>query len=404
MAATALRTRGGGTCGLSQASLTTGEGSRQVVILLAIMRAVTIGLLTVLVTALAAADTETVRVFELRQADANYVAALLGGARPAADPEAVTRGWAADVVDRGLRTLPPPDRADGYRPRWQFYADILPADPPDEPVARLAQIFDIPQLSQPPVALPGRNALLARGTPHALDRLAEIIAFLDKPVPMVNVEVTVRDTPVQVVKGWGIDFHVWNGDTEVASVGNVPGDAATLLRWGRGRADLLLGIEDRLSRSRTETGINVTTTSGLPAEVGFGQVLPFFTARVWYDFFGRRHVDYEPDAVFIGLQLWVLPIVLGNETVRMVLRPTFSYGAGFVASPRGDVIPIVRYQSVATTVDVPDGEPIIIGGMRNLRDEAHRRFAGLLHDVRVYDSSNPLMFVTPRILRPQAQE
>lgn len=351
-----------------------------------------------------AKDAESVRVFELRHADAAYVAVVLGGGRPSVDPEAVTRQWAADVVDRSLRTLPPPNRADGYRPRWLAYADALPADPPDQPTAALARVFDIPELSQPPVALPGRNALLARGTPDALDRLAEIIAFLDKPVPMVNVEVAVKDTPVQVVQGWGIDFRVWNGDAEAASVGNVPGDAATLLRWGRGRADLLLGFEDRRSRGRTETGINVTTTSGIPAEVGFGQVLPFFTAHVWYDLFGRRHVDYEPDAVFIGLQLWVLPIVLGNDVVRMVLRPTFSYGAGFVASPRGDVIPIVRYESVATTVDVPDGESLLIGGLRNLRDEAHRRFAGLLHDVRVYDSSNPMMFVTPRIVRPQGPQ
>lgn len=349
-------------------------------------------------------EAESTRVFELRHADAAYVAVLLGGGRSAADPAVVTQRWAADVVDRALRTLPPPDRAEGYRPRWLAYADILPADPPDQPTAALARVFDIPELSQPPVALPGRNAVLARGTPDALDRLAEIIAFLDKPVPMVNVEVTVKDTPIQVVRGWGIDFRVWNGGTEAASVGNVPGDAATLLRWGRGRADLLLGFEDRSSRGSTETGINVTTTSGIPAEVGFGQVLPFFTAHVWYDFFGRRHVDYEPDAVFIGLQLWVLPVVLGSDTVRMVLRPTFSYGAGFVASPRGDVIPIVRYQSVATTVDVPDGETMVIGGLSNLRDEAHQRFAGLLHDIRVYDRSNPMMYVTPRIVRPQGPE
>ncbi|MCX7599168.1 MAG: hypothetical protein N2512_09925 [Armatimonadetes bacterium] len=354
----------------------------------------------------AAGDGQTMRVFELRRADANYVAALLGGGRSVADPDEVTRQWAADVVGRALDVLPPPERAERYRPRWLAYADILPADPPDQQsaAAAFARVLDIPELSQPPVALPGRNALLARGTPDALDRLAEIIAFLDKPVPMVNVEVTVKDTPVQVVEGWGIDFHVWNGDVEAASVSNVPGDAATLLRWGRGRADLLLGFEDRVSRARTETGINVTTTSGLPAEVGFGQVLPFFVARVWYDYFGRRHVEYEPDAVFIGLQLWVLPTVLGNDVVRMVLRPTFSYGAGFVASPRGEVIPIVRYQSVATTVDVPDGETMLVGGLRNLRDEAHQRFAGLLHDVRVYDSSNPMMFVTPRILRPEGPQ
>jgi Flp pilus assembly secretin CpaC len=176
------------------------------------------------------------------------------------------------------------------------------------------------------------------------------------------------------------------------------------LRWGLGRVAIFGSFPDQESQSTTLTAVNGTTTSGLPIEVAFGQVLPFFTAEIYYDYFGRRRVEYIPNAVFVGTYLWCLPVVVGTGAVKMTLRPSFSYYAGAVTSPRGEVLPIVTYQDVATTVTVPDGESLVIGGLRQVRDEANRRFSGLLRDVRVYESSSPTMIVTPRILRPIAPE
>jgi hypothetical protein len=348
--------------------------------------------------ATAAAD-DVLRVFPLRYVDAPSMAALLSGAGPGYDADAVAGRWAGNLVARATSQLLRlgPDRAPD--PVWQGHADLLPPEPPEQS-GRLAQILDMPELTQPPVALPSQNALVAKGSPEALDRLQEIVRLLDKPSTMVNVEVRVEDAPTHVVRGWGVDFHTWNGQADVGSAGNAPG-AGAVLQWGLGRTDLLLGLENSEDRGRTSVGINATTTSGLPVEAGFGQVLPFFTANVWYDDFGHRRVDYEADAVFIGLQMWVLPTVLGDDTVRMVLRPSFSYWAGTVTSPRGDSIPIVRYQEVATTVTVADGQPLVIGGMGHMRDDAHRRFAGLLQDVRDADNSSPVMIVTPHIIRPE---
>ncbi len=357
-------------------------------------------LLAATIAAAAAQAGEIMRVFPLRYADARQLAAWLGGKTVAADHERLLQSWANDVIRRAVGALPATPNLDAA-PRWLTFVDVLPAQPGDRTAGALASVLDIPDLPQPPIALEWNNSLLVRGTPEQLDRLAEIIRLLDQPMPMVNIEVRVEDAPVHIERGWGLDWHVFNGQIDAGGRNAPAGDLT--LSWARGRADVLLSLFDRVDRARTTIGVNVTTTSGMPAEIAFGQVLPFFTASITYDAFGNRHVDYVVNAVFVGVQLWCLPTVTASDMVRVTIRPTFSFGAGQVTSPRGESIPIVTYQTVATTVMVPDGESIIIGGLARARNEAHRRFAGLLHDIRVTESSNPVMILTPRIIRPMPE-
>lgn len=334
------------------------------------------------------------RVFELYHADARMIAGMLGGLSLTAGPPGL-EAWADSVIRQAVAAVPPGTS----RQRWFTFTDVRPASPSSGAGSGLLGMFDIGQLPAPPVALADRNALLVKGTPEQLDRVAELIRILDQPADMVNVEVKLEDVPTHVLRGWGIDLRVWGQGAEAASTGNAPAEGL-LLSLGLGRADVLAGLVDTEARGKTVHAVNGTTTSGIPFEIAFGQVLPYFTASVTYDVFGRRHIDYVPHAVFIGFYLWCLPRVTAADLIHMTLRPTFSYYAGAVTSPRGERLPIVTYKGLTTTVTVPDGHSLVIGGLRQLRDEVNRRFRGLLHDVRVQDSSNPTMIVTPRIVRP----
>ena len=349
----------------------------------------------------------TTRIFELRHASARQLAYLLGGQRLAMNPEAATTNWANNLMRAAVRQLPRNRRAQQQQqdPQWRTYSDpVPPVDPPPgaaQADAPLARVFGLPQF-ETLTALPD-NRLLVKGEPEDIDRLAEAIRFLDKPVPQVNIDCRVEDTPAHIIRSWGLDFQTFAPQLDVASEANAPG-AGPLIKWALPTAQGLLGRDEQVSRAVTISGLSITTSSGLAAEVGFGQVIPFFTSSVTYDAFGNRHVDYSVDTIFTGLQLWVLPVVLPNDMVRMTVRPVFSFAAGTVQGPNGEQVPVTRNETVATTVTVPDGEPMVIGGMGNLRDEANNRFGGLLQGQQVLDHTNPLLIVTPHILHEAGPE
>lgn len=349
-------------------------------------RALVTGLLLIAMTAALAQDGQ-MQLVRLNFADAEFVAGMLGGAapqRPEPDPDRFARETIADAV----RRLP---QADG---QWQqsFAGRSYPGS--EGPA-----IQPPPGLSQPPVAIPQQNAILLRGTPEALDRTEEIIAMLDQPQAMVNIELALVDDPREQVEQWGLDFRAMGDPLSGGSVGNAP-PTGLQLRYGIGNLQALLGWDIRRTRGSNVTGTNVTTFNNTPATISFGQVLPFFVTHVTYDWWGRRHVDTEPYSIFTGIELWVHPRINGDDSVTMRLSPTIVEAAGAVTAPDGSSIPITRNVITDTQVRVRDGESMVIGGLQRSSDEVTDRFRSLLGERRVTRSSHPVLVVTPRIIRP----
>ncbi|MEI6503342.1 MAG: hypothetical protein WCP21_20205, partial [Armatimonadota bacterium] len=186
----------------------------------------------------------------------------------------------------------------------------------------------------------------------------------------------------------------------VGSNANAPA-AGPQLRYGVGDLSALLGVDRRRSRGKNVTGANVTTFDNTPATVSFGETLPFFVSHVSYDAFGNRNVGTETYSVFNGIELFVQPRLTANDTVTMRLRPTITEGAGVVTAPDGSNIPITRSVLTDTTVRVGDGQSLVIGGLNRLNDSQLSSFQSLLGEKRVNRSSNPMLIVTPHIIREQ---
>ncbi|MEN6645507.1 MAG: secretin N-terminal domain-containing protein [Armatimonadia bacterium] len=328
----------------------------------------------------------SMRLVRLNFADATQIAAYFGGGAAGGYSPAVAEAFARDTIVMGLRRLP---AAAG---QWQSnaYARSYPGG--------TGAIAPPAGLSQPPVAIPAQNALMLRGTPDAMDRMEEIIAMLDKPAKMVNIELAMLDAPEERVEQWGLDFRAFNGSAEVGSVGNAPA-AGAMLRWGIGNVDLLFGMDDRRTRGREETAANVTTFNNAPATVSFGETLPFFVSHVTYDVWGNRHVDVEPYSIFTGVELYVLPRINSDDSVTMRLVPTIVEAAGAVTAPDGSSIPITRNVMTDTQVRVRNGEAFVIGGMRRMTDSQTERFRTALGETKITRSSNPVLVVTPNVIQ-----
>jgi type II secretory pathway component GspD/PulD (secretin) len=336
------------------------------------------------------ARAETTRLRPLNFADASMVAALLGGVASGGNysPDNMEH-FARDTVAMGLRRLP---SGEG---QWAQNAEArsYPGD--------TGALLPLPEgISQRPVAIMQQNALLLRGTSEALDQLEELVRLLDRPVPMINVELKLLDQPEQTVDQWGIDFQSFNGAAAAGSAGNAP-PTGLMLRYGVANLAGLLGLDRSRNRGNNVTAVNVTTLNDTDAACSFGETLPFFVSHVSYDALGNRHVDSEVYAVFTGVELFVHPRITGNDTVTMRLRPTLTEAAGQVTAPDGGNLPITRSVLTDTVVRIPDGESLVIGGFSRLNDSQMASFRTLLGERRTTSSSHPVLIVTPHIIRPQ---
>ena len=338
-----------------------------------------------------AVHAESTRMIRLNFADASAMASWLGGiAAGGKYSPAVAEDFAHRTIATGLRRMPAGEGQWAWNAEGRSY-----------PNEAGGAILPVPEgITQRPVALMDQNALLVSGSSDALDQVEELVRLLDKPMKMVNIELKLVDQPEEQVDEWGIDFQALNGNATAASNGNASA-AGPQLRYGVGDLSALLGVDRRSSRGKNVTGANVTTFDNTPATVSFGETMPFFVSHISYDAFGNRHVDTETDSVFNGIELFVHPRITGNDTVTMRLVPTITEGAGVVTAPDGSNIPIPRSVMTDTTVRVQDGQSLVIGGLSRLSDSQLDSFQSLLGEKRINRTSNPMLIVTPHIIREQ---
>lgn len=353
-------------------------------------RLIPLCLLALLPLSLAHAQDNT-RIVTMNFTDASVMASYLGGISPGGSySRDAAETFARNTIAMGLRRLPGGEGQYMWNAEGRSY--------PNE--AGGVRLPTPAGLSQRPVALMQQNAILLRGTAEALDQTEELIRMLDKPVKMVNIELKLVDTPEEQVDEWGVDFRALNGQVATGSVGNAPA-AGAALRYGTANLQSLLGVDRRRSRGNNVTGANVTTFDGTPATVSFGETIPFFVSEVSFDQFGNRHVDTTPYSIFSGIELFVYPRITGNDTVTMRLIPTITEAAGAVTAPDGSSIPITKTLLTDTQVRVRDGESLVIGGFNRLNGSQIASMSTLLGEKTIQQSSNPMLIVTPHIIREQ---
>jgi len=341
-------------------------------------------LIAVLIVAGATCHAETLEIIDLLHLSApDFAAALSGGGASVADTlEAAATDFAVDAMRYAAEQTR--RRTGPVEPLMVSRAGSVTSG-----VGDLSGL--LPEGLEPPMAAPNRNALIVRGERDAIDELREIIALLDVPTPMVNVELAMDGVSTSQSRQIDPSLRAWGWGAGIAA-----GDtAAPALGFAVGNLRGLLGYESGRTSGRSLTAANVTGMSGQPMVISVGEVRPQIRSQVYYDPWGRRSVQYWTEGVFAGVTFWVLPTVHSDDTVTMVLRPLLSEVVGPAAQVgAGDVI---QRTLVETTVRVPDGQSLVIGGLDRRADELSRSFPFSAGELRSDRSS--VISVTPRIIR-----
>lgn len=274
----------------------------------------------------------------------------------------------------------------------------------------------LPGDMEPPMGIMRDNALLVRGTAEELDEFREILSLLDTPAKQVEISTKWMDVGTVASRALGIDWSVSNGALEVWNLGFAPGEASNNgMRYGMGRFWAELAVLQNRGQATVINQPKVTCMNGTPGTISFETEIPYFAATISYNQFGQRTVDYTSEFVQVVSELWVVPQINPDDSVRMQLSPQLQDQVGTVEGPNGERIPIITTQFVETMVRVPDGETIVLGGVVRKDESNNIRSTPLLSDIPIIGglfqskrkeitSTELLIFVTPRIIRDMAVE
>ena len=216
-----------------------------------------------------------------------------------------------------------------------------------------------------------RNMLLFKGSGREWSQLRRVIDELDKPIPMVLVEVLIAEVSLTDQAGSGVEFLAWAdwNDRRGVTFGTL--DAlgvqakalsATIDSAGNTRALLNLFYEDNrvIIRSRPK----LTVSSGGSAEFQGGTEIPTVTqiADTGTQVSGSTNYLQQVSYRQTGVTLTVEPTVQGDGFVDLKITQELSEAQPTAATSLTGTPTILR-RRLETSVTLRDGGSLVIGGL-----------------------------------------
>jgi len=242
------------------------------------------------------------------------------------------------------------------------------------------------------VPIEGQNSIMLRANPETFAEISRKLEEIDIPQKQIEVRARLIEISVSDAKKFGIDWTRLNHLTTILAedamtadgvglpfnytdeTGAVPhGDLVPLGELPESQyfqrlddlADMGLFsrqmtafditidwlLENNVAKLLTDT--RITALNGEEAEIHIGEIVPFIAED------SEKNIQVEREAV--GIKLKVKPKVNRDGFITTKIEPEVSSVLELV----GGYVPRTKVRKITTTVTVPDGQKIIIGGLLN---------------------------------------
>lgn len=204
----------------------------------------------------------------------------------------------------------------------------------------------------------GTNSLIVKDTPAVLGEIETILNEFD--VRPKQVRIKVRYVDEKDVKNLGLDIR-WGYRGSHWSVGNL-----VLPGGGEG-----VNIEVRVIQEAGATlrggESSVLVMSGKTGRIAVGRSIPY---EEWFFWYSRHYGYYERNVRFknVNTGFLVEPRVKGAG-IDITIVPEVAYSTERDSGT-------IEYRQLATTLEVKDGQSVVLGGSSEDSDAAVSRFLG----------------------------
>lgn len=281
-----------------------------------------------------------------------------------------------------------------------------------------------------------QNALMVRANPETFAEISRMVELIDIPQKQIEIRARLIEVSVTEAEKFGIDWsrinqlttilaedpvsttgaglpYGFNDETgatpfgSASNLGELPEDQVFQKMDGLDDAfkfsrqlyafDITVDwlLENNAAHLLTDT--RITAMNGEEAEIHIGEVIPF----VVEDEDNQVQVERED----VGIILKVMPSVNKDGQITTVIQPEVSSVIELV----GGYVPRTKVRKVTTTVTVPNGNRIIVGGLlsSSITTKTNRvpilsdiPFIGNLfkHKEEVVENTDLIIEITPRIV------
>lgn len=268
------------------------------------------------------------------------------------------------------------------------------------------------------------NTIVVIGPPSAFSAIESLIEQLDQPQPQVFIEVIIADVTLTKELQFGVEWKIMQ---EKATILGEQFGATTELKTAptptpaQGLtyaivSDTFTATLQALARDqkvRVLATPHILTLANVQATITLGQQFPFVSGFITGTVGATPQIIPQFDFKDIAITLQVTPRVNNAGIVVMDIVQTINDIAGTVQQA-GFTQPIVSRREARTSVNVMDGQTVVIGGI--MRDRVQKVKTGIpfLKDIpfvgdllfsrteRTTERTELMVFLTPRIiLKPE---
>ena len=271
------------------------------------------------------------------------------------------------------------------------------------------------------VADPYRNAVIVKDTEANITRYAQLIAQLDVPTQIVEIEATIIDVNTTQLRELGTDWRFSGTDGDISfGTGNVQSSFINALNFNN--TDLIeqipglqigaiIGDGDKfIARLTALEKEGVLKVSSRPKVATLNDLEAVIEAS--QSLFVPVPGAYEVDLfeVFSGTVFRVTPHVIEDDHLNRI-RLTISVQDGVVELSDNETMPVTTKNSVNTQAIVNEGHSLLLGGLVREVTEVSESKVPLLGNIpllgnlfkketRNKTSSERLFLISPRLLTP----
>jgi len=276
------------------------------------------------------------------------------------------------------------------------------------------------------VADKSSNSLIILSSPEDFTVIGEIVKSIDVKRPQVFVEVQIVEMSMDKLLQMGVEWKFLSRGNYVPFGGSLYGNLPLQPGYPAASPGLLLGIAKwrdgtpdvglLINAYAKEGGVNVIATPQIltldneEAEINISKVIPYSTG-LKYDANNNPVISY--DYKDVGIVLKITPHITASGEVRLKVYQKVEDVVGYANADQ--TAPITSKREARTTVDVKDGQTLVIGGLIKKKKLTTVERVPVLGNIPVVgnlfkktghqiEKTNLLVFITPRVVRNVEEE